>query len=55
MAGLPKILLVEDTLAIADIYSRVLTSQGYPLKVVGTVDELLSPSARLYAPYWRVH
>lgn len=41
MAGLPKILLVEDTLQIVDIYKFVLESQGYPLKVVGTVDELL--------------
>ncbi len=41
MAGLPRILLVEDTLPIADIYSQILTRQGYPLKVVGSVDELL--------------
>lgn len=41
MAGLPKILLVEDTVSIADIYTQVLTKQGYPLKVVATVDDLL--------------
>ncbi len=41
MAGLPKILLVEDTTSIADIYTQVLIKQGYPLKVAGTVDELL--------------
>lgn len=42
MDGLPKILLVEDTLDIADIYSRVLISQGFTLKVVGTVDDMLA-------------
>lgn len=41
MAGLPKILLVEDTPQIVDIYTQVLTRQGYPLKSVGSVDELL--------------
>lgn len=41
MAGLSKILLVEDTPQIADIYTQVLTRQGYKLKVAGNVDELL--------------
>ncbi len=41
MAGLSKILLVEDTPQIADIYTQVLTRQGYKLKVAGSVDELL--------------
>lgn len=41
MAGLPKILLVEDTTQIIDIYTQVLTRQGYPVKVATTVDELL--------------
>lgn len=42
MAGLQKILLVEDTLDIINIYSQVLKKQGYTLKVATTVDELLS-------------
>jgi DNA-binding response OmpR family regulator len=42
VAGLPKILLVEDTLEIADIYMQLLTKQGFPLKLVKSVDELLS-------------
>ena len=41
MAGLPKILLVEDTMEIADIYMRLLTRHAFPIKLVGTVDELL--------------
>lgn len=41
MAGLPKILLVEDTAPIVDIYTQVLTNAGYPMRSVGTVDELL--------------
>ena len=41
MAGLPKILLVEDTMEIADIYMRLLTRQAFPIKLVGTIDELL--------------
>lgn len=41
MAGLPKILLVEDTLEIADIYSQHLTRQGFTARIVRTVDELL--------------
>lgn len=41
MAGLPRILLVEDTTSIADIYSQVLTKQGYSLKVAGTVAKML--------------
>jgi twitching motility two-component system response regulator PilH len=41
VAGLSKILLVEDTPQIADIYTQVLTRQGYKLKVAGNVDELL--------------
>ena len=49
MAGLPKILLVEDTLQIVDIYTQVLTRQGYPLKSVGSVDELLKVVAE-YKP-----
>lgn len=49
MAGLPKILLVEDTLQIVDIYTQVLTRQGYPLKSVGTVEELLNTVAE-YKP-----
>ena len=42
MAGLPKILLVEDTLEIADIYSQLLTKRGFTLKLVNTVDNLLA-------------
>lgn len=45
MAGLPKILLVEDTPQIIDIYTQVLTSGGYPVKSVGTVDALLETVA----------
>lgn len=45
MAGLPKILLVEDTPDIAEIYERALLKQGYPVKCVATVDELLSTVA----------
>jgi CheY-like chemotaxis protein len=41
VAGLPKILLVEDTLQIADIYTQVLTKRGLPLKLVDNVDKLL--------------
>lgn len=41
MAGLPKILLVEDTPQIIDIYTQVLTNGGYTVKSVGTVDALL--------------
>lgn len=41
MAGLPKILLVEDTLPIIDIYGQILTKHGFPLKIVGTVDAML--------------
>ena len=41
VAGLPKILLVEDTLPIIDIYGQILTKHGYPLKIVGTVDAML--------------
>lgn len=41
MAGLPKILLVEDTLPITDIYGQILTKHGFPLKIVGTVDAML--------------
>lgn len=41
MAGLPKILLVEDTLPIIDIYTQILNKKGYPLEVVSTVDDLL--------------
>jgi len=49
VAGLPKILLVEDTLEIADIYSQLLLSSGFPVKLVKTVDELLECVAE-YAP-----
>ncbi|GAC1387541.1 MAG: hypothetical protein NVS1B7_0640 [Candidatus Saccharimonadales bacterium] len=49
MDGLPKILLVEDTASIADIYTLVLTKQGYPLKVVDTVDKMLATVAE-YQP-----
>lgn len=42
MAGLPKILLVEDNYEISDIYKQVLTTQGFPLTHARTVDELLS-------------
>ncbi len=41
MVGLPKILLVEDTIQIIDIYSRILEMNGYPLKIARTIDELL--------------
>lgn len=41
MAGLPKILLVEDTPQIVDIYTQVLSSGGYTVKSVGSVDALL--------------
>jgi len=41
VAGLPKILLVEDNVQIADIYTQVLSGKGYPLKVVDTVYKLL--------------
>ncbi|MBA2279482.1 response regulator [Candidatus Saccharibacteria bacterium] len=41
MAGLPKILLVEDTVQIADIYMQVLTNGGFTVKLVNNVDELL--------------
>ena len=41
MAGLPKILLVEDSIQIADIYTQVLTKRGLPVEVVDTVDKLL--------------
>ncbi|MDB5182975.1 MAG: two-component system response regulator [Candidatus Saccharibacteria bacterium] len=41
MAGLPKILLVEDNYEISDIYKKVLTTQGFPLLHVRSVDELL--------------
>ena len=41
MAGLPKILLVEDTVPIVDIYGQILTKHGFPLKIVGTVDAML--------------
>lgn len=49
MAGLPKILLVEDTLEIADIYAQLLTRQGFPFKLVKTVDDLLALVVE-YAP-----
>lgn len=49
MAGLPKILLVEDTFHIADIYMQVLARQGFPFKLVNTVDALLEV-APLYKP-----
>ena len=42
MAGLPKILLVEDTLQIADIYMQVLSKRGLTVKLATTVDELLA-------------
>lgn len=41
MDGLPKILLVEDTVEIADIYLQILSNQGFPVKLVKSVDELL--------------
>ena len=49
MDGLPKILLVEDTLEIADIYRQLLSRQGFPIKLVKTVDELLA-SVVAYKP-----
>lgn len=47
MAGLPKILLVEDTIEIADIYMQLLASQGFEAKLVSNVDELLGCVAGL--------
>lgn len=41
MAGLPKILLVEDDLQITEIYADVLREKGYTLETAVTVDELL--------------
>lgn len=41
MAGLQKILLVEDTEQIIDIYSRILEMNGYQFKVARTINELL--------------
>jgi CheY-like chemotaxis protein len=41
VAGLPKILLVEDTFQIVDIYTQVLAKRGLPVQVVDTVDKLL--------------
>jgi len=49
VAGLPKILLVEDTPQIVDIYTQVLASGGYPVKSVGTVDDMLKVVAE-YEP-----
>jgi CheY-like chemotaxis protein len=42
VAGLPKILLVEDTPEIAEIYTRVLSKGGLTVKSVTTVDDLLA-------------
>jgi CheY-like chemotaxis protein len=41
MAGPPKILLVEDTFQIVDIYTQVLAKRGLSVQVVDTVDKLL--------------
>ena len=49
MAGLPKILLVEDTVEIADIYSQLLTKRGFEIRLAKTVDELLG-MVKDYAP-----
>jgi CheY-like chemotaxis protein len=41
VVGLPKILLVEDTFQIVDIYTQVLAKRGLSVRVVDTVDKLL--------------
>lgn len=42
MAGLPKILLVEDDPQILEIYTTVLTRQGYDLTTASTVADALT-------------
>lgn len=42
MAGLPKILLVEDNPQILEIYTSVLTSHNYPLVTSSSVDDALA-------------
>ena len=49
MAGLPKILLVEDTVEIADIYSQLLSKRGFEIQLVRTVVEQLAMVGN-YAP-----
>lgn len=48
MAGLSKILLVEDNVDIVELYSRVL-QQRYELCVVSTVDDALA-NAPVFKP-----
>jgi CheY-like chemotaxis protein len=42
MAGLPKILLVEDNPQILELYTTTLQRYGYPLETTSLVDDALS-------------
>ena len=49
MAGLPKILLVEDNAQIVEIYTSVLKKYNFPFESATTVDEALA-KAKTFAP-----
>ncbi|MEO6761640.1 MAG: response regulator [Candidatus Saccharimonadales bacterium] len=49
MAGLQKILLVEDNPQIVELYSTVLRKAGYDLELAGTVDTALD-KAKQFQP-----